>query len=255
MISLRLLGCNGGIGGSERQTTCYQLGDSVLIDAGTGLGTLPLEQMLGIDHVVLTHAHLDHIACLPLLVDSVAGKREQPVQVWALPEVIDILSEHIFNEKIWPDFTKIPSPDAPFMTLNALQGPLEVAGMRLTPLPAQHGIPACGYRVEKEGVSIAFSGDTEDCAGFWQQIAADSHLKAVIVECSYPESMAEMANISMHLQTSAIAARLAELPPAVISVIIHRKPGFEEQIDSELKALLNGRELRIPTPGTRYEFS
>ena len=141
-MRLRLLGCNGGIGGMQRHTTCYLLGDSVLVDAGTGLGTLPLDEMLHIDHVVLTHAHLDHIACLPLLVDSVAGRRPAPLQVWALPEVLNILSTHIFNDKVWPDFTQIPSADQPFMTLKPLPHPLEIADMRITTLPASHGIPA-----------------------------------------------------------------------------------------------------------------
>ena len=38
MITLRLLGCSGGIGGTGRRTTCYGLDDTVLIDAGTGAG-------------------------------------------------------------------------------------------------------------------------------------------------------------------------------------------------------------------------
>ena len=120
MISLRLLGCNGGIGGKDRQTTSYLLQESTIIDAGTGLTILDLPELAARDHVVLTHAHMDHIACLPLLIDSVTALRESPVQVWTLPEVIDILSTHIFNEKVCPDFRKIPSPDSPFMTLNAI---------------------------------------------------------------------------------------------------------------------------------------
>ena len=102
MITLRLLGCSGGIGGTGRRTTCYGLDDTVLIDAGTGAGELSLEHMARIDHIVLTHAHLDHIACLPLLLDSVAASRETPLQIWALPAVIDILRAHVFNDQIWP---------------------------------------------------------------------------------------------------------------------------------------------------------
>lgn len=255
MISLRLLGCNGGIGGIERQTTCYLLGDSVLVDAGTGLGTLPLDEMLRIDHVVLTHAHLDHIACLPLLVDSVAGQRDKPVQVWALPEVIDILSAHVFNDKIWPDFTQIPSAVEPFMKLNPLPGPLEIAGMRITPLPARHGIPACGLRVQKDSAAIAFSGDTADCEDFWKVVEQDKALKAVIVECSYPAAQSKLASLSMHMDASGLAPRLAALAPEVAAVVIHRKPGLEDAIASELRDQLPGRDLRLPRPGDSYQFS
>ena len=254
MISLRLLGCQGGIGGSARQTTCYLLGDSVLVDAGTGLGTLPLEEMLRIDHVVLTHAHLDHIACLPLLVDSVASQRNTPIQVWALPEVIDILASHIFNEKIWPDFTKIPTADKPFMQLNTLPVPLELDGLRITPLPANHGIPACGLRVESGGVAVAFSGDTCDCPEFWAALDKDEALRAVIVECSYPQSMKELALVSMHLDTATLLPRLAALPKQAAAVIVHRKPGLEQRIAEELTAGLTGRDLRLPASGERYRF-
>lgn len=255
MISIRLLGCNGGIGGATRQSTCYLLGDRVLIDAGTGLGTLPLDEMQRIDHVVLTHAHLDHIACLPLLVDSVAAQRQSPIQVWALPEVIQILSEHIFNDKIWPDFTRIPTPEQPFMQLNTLPDILTAADMRIAPLPATHGIPACGLRVEREGIAVALSGDTADCPAFWAAVNEDTALKAVIVECSYPAAMRELAKLSMHLDTRTLLPRLADLPAGVTPVVIHRKPGLEDAIAAELAAGLPGKDLRLPVPGDTLRFS
>ncbi len=255
MISLRILGANGGIGGTGRQTTCYLLGDSVLVDAGTGLGTLPLDEMMRIDHVVLTHAHLDHVACLPLMIDSVCAQRQTPVQVWALPEVIATLSAHLFNDKIWPDFTRIPTPEQPFLKLNPLTSPLTLAGMGITPLPANHGIPACGLRVEHEGVAVAFSGDTADCPEFWSMLQEDKTLKAVIVECSYPAALKEMALLSMHLDTSTLLPRLAALPRQVTPVVIHRKPGLEEQISAELRSGLREQDLRLPAPGDLLRFS
>jgi 3',5'-cyclic-nucleotide phosphodiesterase len=255
MIRLQLAGCSGGIGGSGRQTTCYLLNDSVLIDAGTGLGTLSLEAMAGVDHVVLTHAHLDHIACLPLLVDSVAAMRNAPLQVWALPEVIAILRAHIFNDQIWPDFTVIPDAVHPFMQLKPLPtNGLILDGLHFTPLPALHGIPACGYRVSRGNATLAFSGDTGDCAAFWEAVNEDAAITAVIVECSYPSTMATMADLSMHMHAGRLAQRLSELPPEVTNVVIHRKPGFEDAIAAELSAALKGRDLRLPQPGEAYQF-
>ena len=256
MITLRLLGCSGGIGGTGRRTTCYGLDDTVLIDAGTGAGELSLEHMARIDHIVLTHAHLDHIACLPLLLDSVAASRETPLQIWALPAVIDILRAHVFNDQIWPDFTKIPNEIHPFVELNTLPVgvPLEIAGLRFTPLPGRQGIPACGYRVQKGQVALAFSGDTVDCPAFWEAIAGDHALAAVIIECSYPIQMAEMAALSMHLDVSTVARRLAALPDNVASIVVHRKPGMEEEIAQQLKSALPGRDLRLPVHGDVYRF-
>lgn len=255
MIRLQFAGCSGGIGGAGRQTTCYVLDDNVLIDAGTGLGSLSLKAMARIDHVVLTHAHLDHIACLPLLVDSVAATRSEPLQTWALPEVIDTLRAHIFNDRIWPDFTAIPDAEHPFLQLSPLPSEgLAIAGMHFTPLPALHGIPACGYLVEKNRTAIAFSGDTSDCPAFWQAVASMPNLAAVIVECSYPSSMATMAELSQHMHAGALAARLRALPESVAAVVIHRKPGFENEIAAELQSTLTGRDVRLPQPGEVMNF-
>lgn len=255
MIRLQLAGCSGGIGGSTRQTTCYLLDDKVLMDAGTGLGTLTLETMAAIDHVVLTHAHLDHIACLPLLIDSVAATRHEPLQVWALPEVIDILRAHIFNNQVWPDFTVIPDAAHPFLQLKPLPAEgLQIAGLHVHPLPASHGIPACGYRIQKGSVVLAFSGDTSDCDEFWKSVADEASMTAVIVECSYPSTMAAMAALSMHMHAGTLTRRLRALPDDCTAVVIHRKPGLEQAIATELKSALEGRDVRLPHPGEVIHF-
>lgn len=256
MIKLRMLGCNGGIGGPGRRTTCYAIDDNILIDAGTGVGELDLQQLSRIDHVLLTHAHIDHIACLPLLTDAVTAIRNETLQVWALPAVIDILVKHVFNDLVWPDFTKIPSASKPFITLNALpeSGPLQLGDLRFSPLAANHGIPACGYRVEKNQVSLAFSGDTADCPPFWSALEQDAQLAAVILECSYPRRMVDMAKISRHFDVDSVAHRLRGLPEKVASIVVHRKPGMEEEIEEELKQALTGRDVRFPVHGQVYEF-
>lgn len=255
MIELRLIGCNGGIGGAGRHTTCYGIGEQVVIDAGTGLATLSIEKLARIDHVVLTHAHLDHVACLPLMIDSVAALRDKPVTVWAQADVIALLQSHLFNEHIWPDFTQIPTPEQPFLRFARMPDEgADIAGYRFTPLPAEHGIPACGYLVEAGASAIAFSGDTADCAGFWEAVNAETTLKAVVVECSYPIAMKGMAALSSHLHSGIVAARLRELPPQVTGVIVHRKPGLEKDIANELKAALPNRDLRLPEPGDVYSF-
>ena len=122
-MHLTILGCNGGIGGNGRKTTCYRIDESILIDAGTGLGDLTLEEMAKIDNIVLTHAHWDHISCLPLLPDAVFAMRKWPIVVWGLPEVIEILKKHVFNDHLWPDFTKIPiiGGDDPIIRLKTIK--------------------------------------------------------------------------------------------------------------------------------------
>lgn len=255
MIELQLIGCNGGIGGAARQTTCYGIGEQVVIDAGTGLGTLSLERLARIDHVVLTHAHMDHIAALPLMADSVGAWRDTPLTVWADPAVLALLQTHLLNDLLWPDFTRLPSIEQPFIRLQPMPATgATIAGYQITPLPADHGIPACGYRVEAGGVAVAFSGDTADCPAFWELMAKDRQLAAVVIECSYPLSMAAMAELTRHMHAGQVAARLAALRDGVAGVVIHRKPGLEDEIARDLQAMPHGRDLRLPDPGDVYVF-
>lgn len=116
-MQVRILGCSGTIAKGCR-TTSFLLGERVLVDAGTGVGQLTLEEMQRIDHVFLTHSHLDHIAALPLMLDAVGANRRRPLEVHALPQTLAALHAHVFNDVIWPDFTRIPSPAAPFVRLS-----------------------------------------------------------------------------------------------------------------------------------------
>ncbi|HEY9148876.1 MAG TPA: MBL fold metallo-hydrolase, partial [Gammaproteobacteria bacterium] len=114
-MELRVLGCSGGIGGDKRRTTSFLLGEDVLIDAGSGVADLELEQMEKIRHIFLTHSHLDHIHMIPLLLDTVFDRLEQPVVIHGLPQTLKALQTHIFNDIIWPDFATLPNADFPVM--------------------------------------------------------------------------------------------------------------------------------------------
>ncbi len=113
-MRIRVLGCSGGIGGSLR-TTAFLVDDDILVDAGTGVGDLPLESLAKIDHIFVSHSHLDHVASIPFLVDTVCWMRGSPIVVYGIKDTLDILRAHLFNWKVWPDFTQIPDGDNPFM--------------------------------------------------------------------------------------------------------------------------------------------
>ena len=94
-MKLRILGCSGGIGNGA-QTSAMLLDDDILIDAGTGVGNLSMDEMLKIDHIFVTHAHLDHVACIPFLVDTVGSIRTRPITVHATQATLVTLQEHLF---------------------------------------------------------------------------------------------------------------------------------------------------------------
>ncbi|HEY1092594.1 MAG TPA: 3',5'-cyclic-nucleotide phosphodiesterase, partial [Burkholderiaceae bacterium] len=149
-MNIRVLGCSGAIAAGYK-TTSFLLDDDVLIDAGTGVGDLSLEELARIDHIFLSHSHLDHVLGIPLLADTVLRRRAQahrkPIQVHALPETLEALRQHVFNGTIWPDFTRLPSADAPVLSLHPFQigERIELAGRVIEVLSAAHTVPACGF--------------------------------------------------------------------------------------------------------------
>src|SRR5258705_7837082 len=157
-MQLRILGCSGGIGGDLR-TTSMLLDHDTLIDAGTGVGDLSINELAQIDHIFVTHSHMDHVATIPFIVDTVGWMRDRPLTVHATQETLAILREHVFNWKIWPDFTQIPNAAKPVMRYEtvSLGGTVVLNGRAITPLPANHVVPAVGYHLDSGKASLVFT--------------------------------------------------------------------------------------------------
>lgn len=239
-MKLRILGCSGGIGGEHLRTTSLLVDDDVLIDAGTGVGDLPITDLARIDHVFLTHTHLDHIACLPLLIDSVGDRRDQPLTVYGTPAVLDILGKHVFNWLIWPDFAEVPSAGNPFMRYQVVEllKPVTLGGRSFTPLPVDHTVPAVGYRLDSGAGSLVFSGDTGPCDAFWQAVNAIDNLRHLIVECAFPDHQGQLAVLSKHLCPGMLASELGKLERQCEIHITHLKPGQMELTMVEIASRL-----------------
>ena len=145
------------------------------------------------------------------MVDAIFSLRKTPVNIWASPEILDVIKDHMFNNKLWPDFTKINmiNSSEAIVKLNELDEKKTqiINDCEISVLPANHGIPACGIRVKSDNKSYIFSGDSADCPEFWDYVNNDSSLEGLIVECSYPESLHELALLTMHLSVTNIKER------------------------------------------------
>jgi cAMP phosphodiesterase len=233
-MRFRVLGCSGGIGGG-RQTTSFLLDDDILIDAGSGVTRLTLDELANIRHVFITHSHLDHILALPTLMDSV-GLPEHPLTVYAIPEVISVLRQHLFNWEIWPDFEKVPTAKHPFMHFAelAVAETVELDGRLITPIPANHGRPAVGYLIQGKTAGLLFSGDTTSHAGLWLEANNCDDLRYLLVECSFTNDLRAVADASSHYCPATLLPDLAGLKPGIEVWITHLKPGNEADIMTEL---------------------
>ncbi|AEG94851.1 3',5'-cyclic-nucleotide phosphodiesterase [Ramlibacter tataouinensis] len=236
-MKVRVLGCSGAIARGCR-TTSFLVGEDVLVDAGTGVGDLTLDEMRKVRHVLLTHSHLDHVAALPLMIDAVASQLTEPVRVHALAGTIGALKDHVFNNVIWPDFSRIPSPEAPFISFHELQvgQVLQLGGKAVEVLPAVHTVPAVGFAVSAGGASWVFTGDTERNPAFWQRIN-QLDVAALVIETAFSNREQELARRSLHLSPLALAQELDCIDKAkgFPIYITHTKPAETELIMAEIQ--------------------
>ena len=247
-MKVRVLGCSGAIA-KDCRTTSFLIDESVLIDAGTGVGDLTLDEMRKIDDVYLTHSHLDHIAALPLMLDAVASLRQTPVQIHALPQTLEALSQHIFNNIIWPDFSSIPSAANPFMRFCPLHVGEQraTAGVVVEALPAVHTVPAVGYAVRGQDRKEwwVFSGDTERNPAFWERVN-ELPVAMLVMETAFSERESALARRSLHLSPQSLLAELRQFKQRRCQVYItHTKPAETDIIMGEIRDLL---ALQVASP-------
>ncbi|MBA3582568.1 MAG: 3',5'-cyclic-nucleotide phosphodiesterase [Gammaproteobacteria bacterium] len=255
-MQIRVLGCSGGVGG-QRRTTSLLIDNDVLIDAGTGAADLSLAEMRQIRHICITHSHLDHLVTLPLLVDTLFGELEEPLQVYALPETIDAIKRHIFNWHIWPDFSELPNPQNPVVRFIPL-----VAGSfiylsndrKIESVAVAHAVPAVGYIVSQRQRVFAFSGDTSKNDSLWQALNRYPTLDLLIVECAFSNEDAAVAQLAQHYCPDWLAQDLQKLQHQPLIALTHMKPGDEAVIIKQCSALLAHRQIIALVGNEQYQF-
>ena len=243
-MELRILGCSGGIGAGLK-TTSFLLDRDILLDAGSGVGDLSLEEMAAIRHIFLSHSHLDHILSIPLLVDSVFDVCEEPILVHAQPETLEALQSHIFNGAIWPDFTRLPHPERPVIRFAPMRpGEKVTLGERtLEMIPVNHIVPTVGFRVASPGGVFAFSGDTTTNDTFWEVLNAGDRLDMLVVESAFPDEEEHLCRLARHYSPRLLAEDLKKLRHRPGIYLTHAKPGSESTIFEQCQRHVSDREL------------
>ncbi|HEY9051684.1 MAG TPA: 3',5'-cyclic-nucleotide phosphodiesterase [Gammaproteobacteria bacterium] len=238
-MRLRILGCSGGIGQNLR-TSSFLVDDDILLDAGTGVGDLSLDEMRKIKHIFVTHSHMDHIATIPLMVDTLFSELKQPLVVHARAETIDLFKQHIFNWAIWPDFTELPTRDTPVLTFKPMKPGevVEISGRSIEMVEVNHTVPAAAYLVKQADKVLAYSGDTSTNDTLWQALNRQGNVDLLIVESAFSNHDLQLANLARHYCPSLLAADLKKLKHRPKLCISHLKPGEEKRIMDECRAAL-----------------
>ena len=255
-MQLRILGCSGGIGQYLR-TSSYLIDEDILLDAGTGVGDMSLREMRRLKHIFITHSHMDHIACIPLLVDTLFSDLKQPLIVHARQETIDCLKQHVFNWSIWPDFTQLPSKESPVLAFKVMEPgeEVELDNRKIKMIEVNHTVPAVAYIVKTDHRVIAYSGDTTTNDSLWQALNELERLDFLIVEAAFANHDLQLANLASHYCPSLLGADLQKLKHNPKLGITHLKPGEEQMIMDECQSTFGaGRVLHQLSCGDTFNI-
>jgi len=251
-MRIRVLGCSGGIGAGSR-TSALLIDDDVLIDAGTGIGDLQLSDIDSIRHVFLTHAHLDHIAGLPMLVDRIFEENyDTPLTVYAREETLRAVQQHIFNGVIWPDFAKLPSAEEPMLRYRVC-GPgdtITIDNRDFYAVDVMHSVPSLGYTVQNSGGSFAVSGDTKTNETLWPVLNACDDLRVLVIEVSFPDEMQELAGAAGHYTPRTLTDDLKRLRHSPEIWLTGMKPGEETRIFDQVVKAAPEKNIQMLARGT-----
>ena len=244
-MNLRILGCSGGIG-QHLRTSSYLIDEDILLDAGTGVGDLTLDEMRKLKYIFITHSHMDHIVSIPLLIDTLFSDLKQPLIIHGRQETIDAIKQHIFNWTIWPDFTELPSKESPVVEFRVMNpgDVVDFEGRVIEMIDVNHSVPAAAYAVKTPKHTLVYSGDTTTNDNLWNVINAYPQIDFMIMECAFANHDIELAKIAHHYCPSLLVDDLQKLKHQPRIGISHLKPGEESKIMAECRDQLHGlREI------------
>lgn len=245
-----------GCATAQQHSCCLIIDDSVAIDAGSlAMSTNDLQKQK-VRNVVLTHAHLDHVAGLPLFIDDLFATLEEPILIHAAQEVIDALEEHIFNWIIYPRFRELTNKNGEVMRYMPFQKETEVtvAHLKMKAIEVNHKVPSVGFVFSDSRSKLAMSGDTAEMNRFWEVINQEENLDALFIECAFPDELDNLAQSSHHLTPKILQRELFKFKHENCPIyIINIKPMYREKIVEELM-VLEIRNLQILEIGKVYNL-
>ena len=254
-MRLKILGCSGGIGLGLR-TSSYMVDDDILMDAGTGVGDLSLEEMKGLKHIFLTHSHLDHVCTIPLLIDTLFECLKEPLNIYGSRETIDALKAHVFNWTLWPDFSELPNKNSAVMQYHVLKkGESITLGDRTVNfMDVNHAVPCVAYHIQNTDSSICYSGDTTTCDSLWNCINHKKSLSMLIIECAFPNENEKLAGLAKHYCPNTLVKDLKKMNIDAKVAITHLKPGGEQDTQDQLKQLMPERDFIFLKNGDVFDL-
>lgn len=245
-----------GLATLDQRLTCYLIDDCVAVDAGSIGIALTAEQRLKVHDIIVTHPHMDHIASLPIFIDDLYPTLKEPMRVHATPEVIELLERDVFNWNVYPRFSGLKNDFGPVMEYVPIPHGREfmVAHLKVTAVAVNHIVPTVGLIISDDKATVAFSSDTAETEEFWNVVNRSPTMDALLIEASFPNSMAHLAEVSRHFTPHTLGQELSKLSHNGLEILaVHIKPAYRELIIAELDLLAN-RKIGVMEPGRIYTW-
>jgi len=236
---IKILGASGGKS-NDNELVCIEVSPNIFIDAGNIInGATNIDK---IEHIFITHSHLDHILDIALLIDATFATRKISLKVYGSIGTLKSIKEHILNWEIWPDFTQInltgtQIPSVELINIDIDQT-IQIDQYKIKAIKNNHTKNSNGYVVTKDNKSILFSSDTYKCDEIWTEINNNLSISSIVIDVSFPSNMEKLASQSKHLTPKLLAQELMKLERDDIIVYAHHiKPNYLSIIENEFKEL------------------
>ncbi|MDP2807502.1 MAG: 3',5'-cyclic-nucleotide phosphodiesterase [bacterium] len=253
-MKIQVLGASGsklpGFG-----LTSFLLDKTMLIDTGAAASRLDFDEQKKIETVFLSHIHIDHSLGLLLMADNLAGCTKKPIRIASIPEVLQGLRRHLFNNHVWPDFTAIPDPKRAVFKLCPLKEnqAVRIGKYTVKAVKVSHSVPTAGFIISDGKSSLLYTADTRATGRIWQEARKVKNLKAVLIETSFPNRLQGLADISGHLTPKALSQEVAKSGLKVPFYVFHNKAMFVEEVQQEI-ADLKSSQIQLAMEGAQYTF-
>lgn len=252
---VKVIGGHGGVSPGFRATS-YLIDNKILIDAGSVASGIPIAEQAQIDHILISHSHLDHISDLAFLADNCFGMKGKPFEIWTSSEVKENIMKYLLNDAIWPDFTKLPTKEDPTLRFNTFEAgqTINLGEYKVTSIKVNHFAGSLGFIVEKRNSAIVFTQDTGPTDEIWQAASKIKNLKGIFTEVSFPDSLSKVAIDSRHHTPSTMKEEIKKMPVEVPIFLGHLKPNFQEQLYKEIAKLNEPRITILGSDNSNFVF-
>ncbi len=255
-VEMEVLGCHGGEMAGFL-TPSLLIDKSIMLDAGSFSYSMSFEQQLAVDHVIVSHAHCDHVKDLAMFADLIIGHRKKPVHIYASAGAMQVIRNDMFNNRLWPDFFSLPNPENPVLkqVVFPLERSFRVGPLSVRAVAVSHSVESVGFLIRSpSGGTFVYTGDTGPTEQLWRMANRLKDLKLVLIETKFPNDLQVVADAAGHLTPKTLEQELKKIRAKDVQIgVYHLKPDRFELLLEEIEALADSR-LSIVKIGDRYRF-